>query len=89
MVEHADGFRLAEIDLGLRSEGELVGTRQSGFVQFQLARLPDDAQLLERARARAEAIVAGDPALQSPEHALLGDALEQSFGAEALEPIPA
>jgi ATP-dependent DNA helicase RecG len=89
LVEHADGFRLAEIDLGLRKEGELVGNRQSGFGQFLVACLPEDAPLLERARARAEAIVAVDPALRSPEHALLGDALERKFGPEALEPIPA
>jgi ATP-dependent DNA helicase RecG len=89
LVRHSDGFRLAEIDLGLRNEGELVGTRQSGFVHYQVACLPDDAQLLERARARAEAIIAADHELRSPEHALLGDALLQRFGAQALEPIPA
>ena len=72
MVEHADGFRLAEIDLGLRKEGELVGTRQSGSHQFDVASLPEDAHLLERARAHAEAIVAADPELRAPEHALLG-----------------
>ncbi|HYM55179.1 MAG TPA: ATP-dependent DNA helicase RecG [Solirubrobacteraceae bacterium] len=89
LVEHADGFRLAEIDLALRREGELVGTRQSGFAQFRVACLPRDAQLLERARAQAEAIVAADPALAAPEHALLGAALQRRFGAQALEPIPA
>ena len=90
MVEHADGFKLAEIDLELRSEGELVGTRQSGLgSQFEVACLPDDGELLERARARAEAIVATDPGLERPEHVLLGEALAQAFGAEALEPIPA
>jgi ATP-dependent DNA helicase RecG len=89
MVEHSDGFRLAEIDLGLRKEGELVGTRQSGVRQFDVATLPQDAQLLERARARAEAIAAADPDLRRPEHALLGEELERRFGAEVLEPIPA
>ena len=89
MVEHADGFRLAEIDLGLRKEGELVGTRQSGIRQFQVASLPEDAELLERARAHAETIVACDPELREPEHALLGEELERRFGSEALEPIPA
>jgi ATP-dependent DNA helicase RecG len=89
MVEHADGFRLAEIDLELRDEGELVGTRQSGLSQFEVACLPRDADLLERARARAQTIVAGDPRLQSAEHALLGEALARAFGDEALEPIPA
>ena len=89
LAEHSDGFRLAEIDLELRSEGELVGTRQSGLRQFEVAELPADAQLLERARARAEAIVASDQELRMPEHALLGEALRRRYGAEALEPIPA
>jgi ATP-dependent DNA helicase RecG len=89
VAQHCDGFRLAEIDLYLRKEGELVGTRQSGPVQFQVASLPDDAELLERARAWAEAIVTSDPELRRPENALLGTLLEWKFGAEALEPIPA
>ena len=42
-----------------------------------------------RTRARAEALVASDPELREPENALLGDLLRRSFGAEALEPIPA
>jgi ATP-dependent DNA helicase RecG len=89
MVEHSDGFRLAEIDLELRNEGELVGTRQSGLRQFAVASLPQDEALLERARARAEAIFAADPELASPEHALLGEALGRAFGDQALAPIPA
>jgi ATP-dependent DNA helicase RecG len=89
LVDHADGFRLAEIDLALRKEGELVGTRQSGLGQFQIAYLPQDAHLLERARALAEEILAADPALAMPEHSLLADALDRRFGADALQPIPA
>jgi ATP-dependent DNA helicase RecG len=89
LQRHSDGFALAEIDLRLRSEGELIGVRQSGVGQHQIACLPEDAELLERARARALAIVAADPRLREPEHALLGDALERAFGADALEPIPA
>ncbi len=89
LVRHADGFRLAEIDLALRKEGELIGTRQSGLGQFRVARLPDDAQLLERARARAEAIVADDPELRTPEHALLGVALARELGADAAQPLSA
>src|SRR5205807_7357333 len=89
LAEHSDGFRLAEIDLALRKEGELVGTRQSGFGQFRVASLPDDAPLQERARARAQAIITSDPELQAPEHELLGQALACSFGADALQPIAA
>ena len=90
LVEHSDGFRLAEIDLAVRKEGELIGTRQSGIGQFRVARLPEDAQLLERALARAETILASDPGLRAPEHALLALALENEQGGEAApEPIPA
>jgi ATP-dependent DNA helicase RecG len=84
LVEHSDGFRLADIDLQLRSEGDLAGTRQSGLRQFEIARLPEDGPLLELARARAETIVASDPDLRSPEHALLGEELERRFGPAAL-----
>ena len=73
LAEHGDGFRLAEIDLELRSEGELVGTRQSGLRQFEIAELPQDAALLERARACAEELLDGDPQLREPENVLLGE----------------
>jgi ATP-dependent DNA helicase RecG len=89
LAQHTDGFRLAEIDLELRGEGELIGTRQSGLAQFRVAELPRDRELLERARMRAEALDAEDPELSSPENALLGDALESMFGTEALAPIRA
>ena len=89
LVEHADGFRLAEIDLELRSEGELVGTRQSGFGQFAVARLPEDAAAA-RARARARR---GDrrrrPRARGARARAARGELERRFGAEALEPIPA
>ena len=53
LAEHCDGFRLAEIDLELRGRGELTGSRQSGAVAHRVARLPEDAALLERAHAHA------------------------------------
>ncbi|UGS35829.1 ATP-dependent DNA helicase RecG [Capillimicrobium parvum] len=90
LAEHADGFRLAEIDLELRREGELVGTRQSGYGEFDVARLPEDEGLLERARRRAAELLASDPELQRPENALLADALRERYGVAELDlPIPA
>jgi ATP-dependent DNA helicase RecG len=89
LAAHTDGFRLAEIDLELRGEGELVGTRQSGLAQFRAAELPRDRELQERARMRAERIDADDPDLEWPEHALLADALAGVFGEEARAPIRA
>jgi ATP-dependent DNA helicase RecG len=75
LAEHRDGFALAEIDLELRGEGELYGTRQSGLARFRFARLPDDADVLERAHAVGALLLREDPALEAPEHALLADAL--------------
>ena len=89
LAQHRDGFDLAEIDLELRGEGEMLGTRQSGMQAFRFARLPDDLELLERARMRARAILDADPELAEPEHALIADALVAAFGADAMEPIPA
>jgi ATP-dependent DNA helicase RecG len=89
LASHTDGFRLAEIDLELRGEGELVGVRQSGLAQFKVAELPRDRELQERARMRAEQIDTVDPDLELPEHALLADALAGVFGEEARAPIRA
>ncbi|HEY2436277.1 MAG TPA: ATP-dependent DNA helicase RecG [Solirubrobacteraceae bacterium] len=86
---HADGFRLAEIDLELRGEGELVGTRQHGLAELRFAELPRDAELLERSRIHAQRIESDDHELRLPEHALLADALRTRYGAEALAPIRA
>ncbi|MEA2291230.1 MAG: ATP-dependent helicase RecG [Solirubrobacteraceae bacterium] len=89
LARHRDGFELAEIDLELRGEGEMLGTRQSGLQAFRFARLPEDAELLDRARMRARVILDADPGLAAPEHTLIEDALAGAYGADALEPIPA
>jgi ATP-dependent DNA helicase RecG len=89
LAEHGDGFKLAEIDLELRGEGEMLGTRQSGLAQFRVARLPEDAALLEGAREIAGALLEADPELSLPEHALLEWAVQAAYGADSLDPIPA
>ena len=88
IAREADGFRLAEVDLGLRGAGEVLGTRQHGLPEFRVARLPEDAELLERARDRADELLERDPRLNGPEHLLLRDAVAARFGAEPA-PIPA
>ncbi len=89
LAEHTDGFRLAQIDLELRGEGEIIGTRQSGLAQFRHARLPQDAALQEDAKHRARDLLAADPGLGGPEHALLVQALLAAYGPAALAPLPA
>ena len=80
LAEHSDGFKLAEIDLELRGEGEMLGVRQSGMQAFRFARLPEDLELLERGRRWAHEILDADPDLRAPEHALLEDASLRAYG---------
>ena len=79
LARHDDGFELAEIDLQLRKEGELIGTRQSGLSQFKLARLPEDEGLLISARAWATRLIDSDPELEQPEHIPLGPAIAARY----------
>lgn len=58
-----DGFVLAEVDLSLRGEGTILGSRQKGRSDLRLASLAKDRGLLESARAVAERLVADDPGL--------------------------
>jgi ATP-dependent DNA helicase RecG len=53
LVETTDGFELAQIDLDLRREGQLLGTQQSGWSDLRFTRLRTDHALIERARALA------------------------------------
>ncbi|MBB3312129.1 ATP-dependent DNA helicase RecG [Rhizobium sp. BK196] len=65
MRETEDGFRIAEEDLKLRGEGELLGTRQSGTPGFRIASLEAHADLLEIARRDAAYLIERDPELTS------------------------
>ncbi|MDA8167634.1 MAG: DNA helicase RecG, partial [Actinomycetota bacterium] len=80
MTATGDGFRLADMDLEIRGEGQLFGERQSGLPDLKLARLTRDQELLSLAREKARALLAGDPGMARPEHALLRDELERVFG---------
>ncbi len=63
MRETEDGFRIAEEDLKLRGEGEILGTRQSGTPGFRIASLFDHADLLETARQDSRLVLERDPEL--------------------------
>jgi ATP-dependent DNA helicase RecG len=71
--ETDDGFRIAEEDLRLRGQGDVLGVRQSGMPGFRVARVETHAALLPAARDDAALILARDPKLQSPR----GQALRQ------------
>jgi ATP-dependent DNA helicase RecG len=64
--ETDDGFVIAEEDLRLRGPGELLGTRQSGQVEFRMADLAAHGELLAAARDDAKLVLSRDPDLKSP-----------------------
>lgn len=66
MRETEDGFRIAEEDLRLRGEGEVLGTRQSGSPDWRIARPETDGDLLAAARDDARLLIERDPQLDSP-----------------------
>jgi ATP-dependent DNA helicase RecG len=70
LVDSTDGFELAERDLELRGEGQLMGTRQAGISEFRFTKLRADRPLLERARAAAEGLVAYEGPLAAEVDAL-------------------
>lgn len=76
-----DGFELAEVDLELRGEGDVLGGAQSGVrSSLRLLRVVTDADLIVQARAAAETVLADDPALVR--HPGLAAALERRVGVE-------
>jgi ATP-dependent DNA helicase RecG len=83
-----DGFELAEVDLLLRGEGEILGTRQSGTARFRVARLPDDEELLIEAREQVLALLREYGSLEDPALGPLLEAARRRFGAGAADPIP-
>jgi ATP-dependent DNA helicase RecG len=73
--ETDDGFRIAEEDLKLRGEGDLLGSRQSGVPGFRIARLDIHGRLVAAARDDAMLVLARDPKLKSARGAALRDLL--------------
>ena len=74
-----DGFKIAEIDLELRGPGNMAGTEQSGRLDFRIADLVLDAEMLERARAVAKDLVMKGT-IHTPEWAGVLASLRQSRG---------
>ena len=88
VARERDGFKLAEVDLTLRGEGEVLGTRQSGLPRFAVAELPEETALLAAARDEVLTLLRDHGSLDVPELGPLLDAAHRRFGAGASDPIP-
>jgi ATP-dependent DNA helicase RecG len=88
VARESDGFKLAEVDLLLRGEGEVLGTRQHGLPRFAVAELPDDSRALEAARDEVLALLRDRGSLDTPELGPLLEAARRRFGTGAADPIP-
>ena len=75
----SDGFAVAQYDLETRGPGDFFGSRQHGLPTLQVADLMNDTRTLHAAQSEAAALLAADPLLERPEHALLAHQVEQMF----------
>jgi ATP-dependent DNA helicase RecG len=87
--ETDDGFRIAEEDLRLRGQGDVLGVRQSGMPGFAIGRIEVHAPLLPAARDDAALVLSRDPKLQSPRGAALRQLLYLFARDEAIRMINA
>ncbi|MBU2572726.1 MAG: ATP-dependent DNA helicase RecG [Elusimicrobia bacterium] len=79
MCSTNSGFEISEKDIYLRGAGEVLGLRQHGEMEFRLADLSRDGELLRSAIEDREALLAADPGLRKPEHSPLRHKLLQLY----------
>jgi ATP-dependent DNA helicase RecG len=80
LTSTTDGFAIAEADLRLRGPGELIGLRQHGLPELQVADLSKDFDLLNEARQDAQGLIRSDPRLHRPELAAIREELARRVG---------
>ncbi|WP_447950906.1 ATP-dependent DNA helicase RecG [Chryseobacterium koreense] len=68
MTETNDGFKISEVDMQLRGPGDILGTQQSGVVDFKKLDLVADGNLIKLAKITVEELIQDDPHLQNPEY---------------------
>ncbi|MEL5903168.1 ATP-dependent DNA helicase RecG [Elizabethkingia anophelis subsp. anophelis] len=68
MVETNDGFRISEVDMELRGPGDILGTQQSGVIDFKKLDLMQDSNIIKAAKECVEKLLETDPLLAFQEH---------------------
>ena len=71
MTSTNDGFKVAEVDMEIRGPGNLLGTQQSGILDFKIANIINDKEILESARKDVKNIISIDPSLSNLENKLI------------------
>lgn len=71
MCETNDGFKISEVDMKLRGPGDILGTQQSGVVDFKRLDLAQDGHIIKAAKDTVEALLRVDPSLQQEQHQAL------------------
>ena len=82
MENSSDGFELAEYDLRLRHEGDILGSRQHGAAALKLVNVIHDAELIQSAHKEAQGLLRDDPFLEAPEHGHLLSEIQALFNTE-------
>ncbi|HAY3538420.1 ATP-dependent DNA helicase RecG [Elizabethkingia anophelis] len=68
MVETNDGFKISEVDMELRGPGDILGTQQSGVIDFKKLDLMQDSNIIKAAKECVEKLLEADPLLAFQEH---------------------
>ena len=68
MTETNDGFKISEVDMQLRGPGDILGTQQSGVVDFKKLDLVADGNIIKTAKSAVENLISNDPHLQNPDN---------------------
>lgn len=79
MVEYKDGFKLAEVDLELRGQGDFFGTKQSGMPDLQYANIIKDVKIIQQAKEDVELILKEDADLSMNKNIVLYNRLREMY----------
>jgi ATP-dependent DNA helicase RecG len=71
MTETNDGFKISEVDMQLRGPGDILGTQQSGVVDFKRLDLINDSAIIKTTKNTVEKILEADPMLSRPDNLII------------------
>ncbi|HBR10927.1 MAG TPA: ATP-dependent DNA helicase RecG [Chryseobacterium sp.] len=71
MVQTNDGFRISEVDMELRGPGDILGTQQSGTIDFKKLNLIEDSAIIKASKSAVEKILEQDSLLNHPDNQIM------------------